>query len=175
MARIMCTQKLWRALGEAGQPPVDVGEPGTLGAVLGNWATKLFHYDRRGLVLALNERTYLTLVFPLAPRAEFRAHFALALSWALHDLDVPTTAIEQESVVLDFLPLARLTNRSMAGSLNDLEFLAHCELDYTKNLRRVQRNLNEVPHVKREPSCAIEAVAQVFGTETVRWSHHRPH
>ena len=52
---------------------------------------------------------------------------------------------EQESVVLDFLPLARLTNRSMTGSLNDLEFLGRCELDYTDDLRRVQRNLNEVP------------------------------
>ncbi len=52
---------------------------------------------------------------------------------------------DQKSVVLDFLPLARLTNRSMTGSLNDLEFLGRCELDYTDDLRRVQRNLNEVP------------------------------
>lgn len=175
MARIMCTQKLWRALGEAGQPPVDVSEPGTLGAVLGSWATKLFHYDRRGLVLALNERTYLTLVFPLAPRAQFRAQFASALRWALHDFGVPSPAMEQESMVLDFLPMARLTNRSLTGSLNDLEFLGRCELDYTSDLRRVQRNLNEVPHVKQEPSCAIEAVGQVFGTESVGRSRHRSH
>lgn len=175
MARIMCTQKLWRALGEAGQPPVEVAEPGTLGAVLGTWAVKLFHYDRRALVLALNERTYLTLVFPLAPRAKFRAQFATALRWALHDLGVPHSSTDHEAMVLDFLPLARLTNRSMTGSLNDLEFLGRCELDYTDDLRRVQLNLNEVPHVKREPSCAIEAVGQVFTPDDARRSRHRSH
>lgn len=70
-------------------------------------------------------------------------------------------AIDQESAVLDFLLLARLTNPSMTGSPNDLEFLGCSELDYTDNLRRVQRNLHEVPHVKQEPSCAIEAVRGV--------------
>jgi len=66
-------------------------------------------------------------------------------------------------MVLDFLPLARLTNRSLTGSLNDLEFVSFCELDYLSDLRKVQLNLYEVPHVKREPPCSIDAVAQLFG------------
>jgi hypothetical protein len=175
MARIMCTQKLWRAMGKSGLPPNDLPEPGTLGAALGSWAAKLFHYDRRALVLALNERTYLTLVFPLSPRAKFRTHFATALEWALADLGVAPSSIEQETAVIDFLPLARLTHRSMTGSLNDLEFLGRCELDYTDDLRRVQLNLNEVPHVNREPCIPIEAVAQVFSGVAVGPSAYKSH
>jgi hypothetical protein len=164
MARIMCTQKLWRALGHSGQPP-RVGEPETRagGTLLGSWALKLFHYNRKGLVLALNERTYLTLVFPAAPRAGFRERFAAALTAVLEDLGVAPDLAEQEAMVLDFLPLARLTSRNLAGSLNQLEFLSFCELDYISDLRKVQLNLNEVPHVKREPSCPIDAVARLFG------------
>lgn len=151
-------------------------EPDIGSAVLGTWAVKLFHYDRRGLVLALSERTYLTLVFPLAPRAQFRVHLANALTWALQDLGVQRSNIDRETAILDFLPLARLTNRSMTGSLNDLEFLGRCELDYTQDLRRVQLNLNEVPHVNRpEPCVPIEAVAQVFGNGPVRASSNRLH
>ena len=162
MARIMCAQKLWKALGNAGQPP-RVPEAQTVGTLLGSWALKLIHYNRKGLVLALNERTYLTLVFPAAPRAGFRERFAAALTAALVDLGVAPGIAEQEAMVLDFLPLARLTNRSLTGSLNDLEFLSFCELDYLSDLRKVQLNLNEVPHVKRDPSCPIDAVRQLFG------------
>lgn len=175
MARIMCTQTLWRALGRTGQPPIDVSEPGLGGGVLGSWAVKLFRYDRRSLVLALNERTYLTLVFPLAPRTRFRAQFSRALGWALQDLDVPAAFIDQELALLDFLPLARLTHRSLAGSLNDLEFLGRCELDYVDDLRRVQLNLNEVPHVKRDPSTPIQAVAELFRGDPVPPRPQRVH
>lgn len=148
MARIMCTQKLWRALGHSGQPP-RVADSHAVNTLLGSWALKLIHYNRKGLVLALNERTYLTLVFPAAPRVGFRQRFAGALRAALTDLGVAPSTAEHEAMVLDFLPLARLTDRSMSGSLNDLEFLSFCELDYLSDLRHVQLNLNEVPHVKR--------------------------
>jgi hypothetical protein len=161
MACIMCTQKLWKALGNAGQPPrvADAHSPDT---VLGSWALKLFHYNRKGFVLALNERTYLTLVFEAAPHRRFRERFAAALTAVLEDLGVPEGVAEHEAMVLDFLPLARLTSRTLAGSLNQLEFLTFCELDYISDLRTVQLNLNDVPHVKREPPCPIDAVAQVF-------------
>lgn len=84
-------------LGESGRPPLEVEAGGLHGAVLGTWAAKLFHYDRRGFVIALNERTYLTLVFPLAPRASFRARFATSLSWVLEDLGVSASSTERET------------------------------------------------------------------------------
>src|SRR5688500_12189835 len=127
MARIMCAQRLWRALGHAGRPPLQVAEPLIHGVALGSWATKVFRCDRHDLVLALNERTYLTLVFPLAPRNKFRAHFASALAAVLEDLQLPEDIVRMESSAIEFEPLARLTNRSMTGTLNDLQY--HCEIE----------------------------------------------
>jgi len=158
----MCSQKLWRALGQSGQPPVQVAEPLIHGVVLGSWAAKVFRVNRRDLVVALDQRTYLTLVFSLAPRTQFRSNFAGALTAALSDLGVPEDLAHVEAAALDFEPLARLTNRSMIGSLNNIEFQCGVELEYHEDLRRVQRNLNEMPHVNREPCVPMDAIARLF-------------
>jgi hypothetical protein len=162
MARIMCTQKLWRRLGHAGRPPSEVSEPLIHGVSLGSWAAKVFRYYRRDLVIALNERTYLTVLFPLAPRAQFRSNFANALANVLEDLDVPEAAVRAETAAVELEPLARLTNRSMAGTLNDLEFHCGIEFEYHDDLRVVQRNLNEIPHANRDPCVPVDAVTQLF-------------
>jgi hypothetical protein len=82
MALIMCTQKLLHALGKRGRPPGEAMEPQLLGVRLGSWAATYHRFDRRDLVIALDQRTYLTLVFPLAPRTGFRERFADALAAA---------------------------------------------------------------------------------------------
>jgi len=165
MALIMCTQTLWRALGRRGQAPLEIEEKRLDGPVLGSWATRLFRRDGRGLVLALNVRTYLTLLFPLSPRADFAGHFATALASALEDLGVPPAPSGQEVIAIDFLPLSRLTDRRLIGSLRQMEFLAHCELDYSDELRPAQRNLNEYPHATRDPYCASDAVRELFSNK----------
>ena len=63
----------------------------------------------------------------------------------------------------------------MTGSLNDLEFLGRCKLNYTDDLRRVQFNLNEVPHVKRDPCCGADAVAALFDGVAPDRTRHRLH
>jgi hypothetical protein len=162
MARIMCTQKLWRHLGYLGRPPSQVSEPLIHGVSLGSWAAKVFRYHRRDLVIALNERTYLTVLFPLAPRVQFRLHFASALANVLDDIGVSGAIARAESAAVEFEPLARLTNRSMTGTLNDLEFHCGIELEHHDDLRTVQRNLNEIPHVNRDPCVPIDAVNRLF-------------
>ena len=162
MARIMCTQRLWQRLGHAGRPPSQVAEPLIHGVSLGSWAAKVFRLDRRDLVIALNERTYLTVVFALAPRREFRANFAGAVGDVLKDLRLPQEIVRSESAAIEFEPLARLTNRSMTGTLNDLEFHCGIELSYHDELRRVQLNLNEIPHVNRDPCVPVDAVRRLL-------------
>jgi hypothetical protein len=162
MARIMCTQRLWQRLGWAGRPPLEVPEPTIHGVVLGSWAAKVCRIDRRDLVIALNERTYLTVVFPLAPRREFRANFAGALSDVLKDLRFHPDIVRSESAAMEFHLLARLTNRSMTGTLNDLEFHCGIELSYHDDLRTVQWNLNQIPHAHREPCVPIDATKRLF-------------
>jgi len=170
MARIMCTQKLWRRLGYPGRPPSEIEEPLLHSASLGSWAAKVFRYDRKDLVIGLNERTYLTVLFPLAPRAQFRSNFAAALADALGDFGLPTVIVRAESAAVEFEPLTRLTNRSMSGTLNDLEFHCGIELEYHKDLRTVQRNLNEIPHVNRDPCVPVDAVTQLLEGANMRGS-----
>ena len=166
----MCTQKLWRRLGYAGRPPSQVSEPLSHGVSLGSWAAKVFRYNRRDLVTALNERTYLTVLFPLAPRGQFRPHFVSALANVLEDVGVSEAIVRAESAAVEFEPLACLANRSMTGTLNDLEFHCGIELEYHDDLRTVQRNLSEIPHVNRDPCVSSDAVSRLFDGAPVRRS-----
>lgn len=170
MARIMCTQKLWRRLGYAGRPPSDIAAPLLHSASLGSWAAKVFRHYRKDLVIGLNERTYLTVVFPLAPRAQFRSNFATAVANALEDLGLPMAIVRAESAAVEFEPLTRLTSRSMSGTLNDLEFHCGIELEYHDDLRKVQRNLNDMPHVNRDPCIPVDAVIRLFDGGSIRGS-----
>lgn len=170
MTAIMCTQKLWRRLGYAGRPPSEVATPALSSASLGSWAAKVFRYHRKDLVIGLNERTYLTVVFPLAPRAQFRSNFATAVANALEDLGLAKAIVRAESAAVEFEPLTRLSNRSMTGTLNDLEFHCAIELEYHEDLRKVQRNLNDMPHVHRDPCVPVDAVTQLFESGHVQGS-----
>ena len=162
MPRIMCTQTLWRRLGNRGRPPSSAAQPVIPGALLGSWAAKVFRPAGRDLVIALNERTYLTVVFRLSPRKEFRTRFSSAVANALADLEMPDAVVRAESTAVEFQPLASLASPSLARALHDLEFFCRIELDYHDDLRKVQRNLNEVPHPYRNPCVASAAVIELF-------------
>jgi hypothetical protein len=43
-----------------------------------------------------------------------------------------------------------------------LEFHCGIELEYHQDLRKVQRNLNDMPHVNRDPCVPLDAVTQLF-------------
>lgn len=162
MALIMCTQKLLNALGKHGRPPGKPVEPQLPGVRLGSWAATVCRFGRRDLVIAIDQRTYLTLVFPLAPPTGFHAHFADALAALLGDLGMPEDVVHAERSAIDAEPLSRLTDRRLAGSLDDVEFVCGIELSYHDDLRRVQRNLNEFPHPGRDPCVPLDAVARMF-------------
>jgi hypothetical protein len=164
MARIMCTQTLWRRLGHKGKPPATVPERAPRGVLLGTWAATVFRYGHHDLVIALNERTYLTLVFRMAPRAAFREHFVLALRFALEDLGVPAPLVAAETGTIALTPLARMSDLSMAGTLTDLRHHCAFELSDHADLRTVQLNLNDMPHANRPaPHVPADAVQQLFG------------
>ena len=162
MASIMCRQKLWRAVSHAGRPAVEVDEPLVAGTRLGSWAATVGRFARRDLVLALNERTYLTLVFPLVPSASFRSNFATALDHALEDHRVPEDLALRECAEVEVARVCRLGDRTLRAALATVEFICHIELSYHDDLRRVQMNLNEFPHPNRDPSVPTEAVVLLF-------------
>jgi hypothetical protein len=162
MARILCTQKLLNALDIPRPPARAVGQRRLRGVRLGNWAATRRRFGGRDLVVALEQRTYLTLVFPLWPRGGFRARFADALAAALEDLGVPGDLAAPERGAIDAAPLALLGDRTLVRSLDDVEFVCGIELMYHDDLRRVQRNLNDFPHPRRDPCVPVAAVARLF-------------
>ena len=162
MARILCTQKLLNGLDISRQPACITGQRRLRGLRLGNWAATRHRFVGRDLVIALEQRTCLTLVFPLWPRAGFRARFADALAAALADLGVPEDLATPERGSIEAAPLALLADRTLVGSLDDVEFICGIELMYHDDLRRVQRNLNDFPHPRRDPCVPADAVARLF-------------
>lgn len=173
MTCIMCTAKLWRRLGYLGRPPAPDRVPSLHGVALGSWAANVFRIDGRHLIIALNERTCLTLVFVLQPRRDFRLQLAGALATALADLGIPEAIVRAESGAVELEPLAGLTDLRLARTLDDLKFYCDLELDYHDDLRKVQRNLNDVPHPGRDPCVPVEAVRRLFqGSSTPTFTAH---
>ncbi len=162
MACIMCSGKLWRQLGLAGRPRPEIREHFMPGVSLGSWAAKIFSDAGRTLVLALDARTYLTLLFPFAPDPQFRSNFATALENALRDAGVPPAIARVESAAVEFAPFMPLRNRELTNSLNDVEFFCGIEFAYHDDLRTIQRNLNDIPHPSRDPCVPVEAVKRLF-------------
>ena len=118
-------------------------------------------------MLAIEATTHLTLLFPAEPLAAFRVHFAAALASGLEDLGVSRAHIGSDVAAIGALPLTPLTNRALTKSLKDLEFIAQIELDYTDDLRRAQRRLNDFPHPDPVAHVPAEAVVLLFAaTET---------
>jgi hypothetical protein len=163
MARIMCTQTLSRRLGNRGRPPGKVDEPLLHGAALGSWAAKIFKDDGRDLVIALNERTCLTLVFALPEPSAFRSRFASSLIAILEDLHLLTRIVAGEANAIQFEPLARLPNGDLKAALDNAQYLCELDLFDVTDLRAIQLHLSEYPHSGTpDPGSPIEAVQELF-------------
>jgi hypothetical protein len=163
MSRIMCTQTLWTSLGQDGRPPDGDSERRLHGVALGGWAAKMLREGGRQLVLAMDERTRLALVFPLSPRKRFRENFTDALRAILEDLGVPPAAIAAETEAIAFEPLCRLSSRTLVETLSDLQYICEIELMYHDDLRVVQCNLNDLPLGGLGPCVSKEAVVELLG------------
>lgn len=170
MAVIRCKGRLWQRLGvrrETASVPV-APFPGLL---LGSWAAKLFRDRERYLVVAINERTYLTSVFAWAGRESFAGDLARAAALALGDLGIPEAIVRAETTAIEFMAPSRLGGGELAEVLDDVQFFCEMELCYHSDLRIVQRNLNDVPHPRRDPCVPVEAVRELFrnAEESAGW------
>jgi len=170
MAVIRCKGKLWQRLGRARGSPHSK-EASVPGVMLGSWVAKVFRDRERYLVVALNERTYLTIVFALVPREHFCAEFASTLTHALRDLGIPERIARAEAAAVELMPLGPLDRGELADVLDDVQFFCEMELDYHADLRVVQRHLNDVPHPNRNPCVPLAAVRELFEgvTDSPAW------
>jgi hypothetical protein len=128
--------------------------------LLGDWAATL---AVREFVVAIGERTCLTLVVRLLPVVGLRDRIAAALRLALEDCRVPSDAIERECDALEraqFLGRRHSALRE-AMAFAEMEVGAHAEGGQPEET--VQAMLNTYPHGECEASCPIEAVSVLFG------------
>ena len=175
MASIMCAQRLWRALLVRDTKPAKrtaaaADEPVFQGVIFGPWAATLVRFDGANLVIALDAAAYLTVVFRLGLRKRFRRDFSDALGAALEDLAAPPRTVTLETSVIEATPVVRLIDVTLQNTLKEIQFFCEIELGYQADLRRVQRNLNELPHAGRDPCVPAAAVAALVGRTTLEWN-----
>ena len=167
MPTIMCTTALWKCLGAPS--PLVAREQGELGDTqLGIWSAKAVSFVEGDLVVAVNELTYLAVVFPLSPIPEFLSEFGHAVGTLLEALGYSQELVraEAEPFLLQ-TAFAKNSNRSLIGTLNDLCVHVDAALNAEKRvdraaLLRIQVRLSEIPHVNRECAFPREAAELLF-------------
>jgi hypothetical protein len=90
--------------------------------------------------------------------------FAASVGAVLEDLGISIdVAYEEATAIAEGAMFAKNDNRSLLGSVKDVSFHAQLRLENDAPgdlaaLARVQRELNDMPHVHRHPSFPSQAV-----------------
>jgi hypothetical protein len=162
MPIIMCSATMWRFVRLWRSAQSKPRAPGGA-AVLGPWAATVFSDTRRDLVLSVETRTCLTVICRFGAEGTFPAAWSTALRAALEDLAVPPDRIAAEVGARTDLRLERLTDDRFRDVLGTIEFVCDTELFFDKDVRVVQRNLNEFPHDHPPDYVPFVAVRRLFG------------
>jgi hypothetical protein len=117
LVALRCTQRLLRRL--RAEVVAEVPEAGN---ALGHWYANLLTHKRTPYVIALSERSLLSVVLPGAPFNTLVARFPQALAQLLHALDVPESQVTTEVAATAPLVIASTANRRVLGCLNQYAF-----------------------------------------------------
>jgi hypothetical protein len=156
MSIVYCDQKAWRVV-RAWSLPGD-GDSESADPVLGDWCATLMKNDEQSLLIVVNIQTLLTTVLPVCPAGDFPRAFKAALHASLEDLNVDKSAIASAIERLHALELKRLARSEFGSILRYVEYFCGIELMYHTDLRRVQRNLNDLPHAMGVPASEVPAL-----------------
>jgi hypothetical protein len=157
MVTVMCSSALFRALAERRAPGGKASPQGP--ARLGDWAAILVD---KALVVAIEERTCLTLVLRLRPLAGFRDRFAAALRLGLQDRRVAEEAIELECGAVRDAVFVRRRHPALGEALGFAEIEAGAHVGDGQEEESVQDMLNEYPYGECPASCPKEALTMLF-------------
>lgn len=119
MLVVHATKKLLERL----RPTVLAGPATSSTTILGSWyATVLFW--RPQVALFVNEATLLPVLIPLAPAVTLLERFSATLDTVLTAHGAAEEVISAELAVMEDRVLAKTTNRSVVGIMNEFAFLA---------------------------------------------------
>ena len=157
MVTVMCSSALYRAIGERRAPKGQASPERPVR--LGDWAAILVD---KTVVVAIEERTCLTLVFQIRPLVGFRDRFAAALRRGLQDRRVAPEAIELECRAVHEAVLVRRRHPALVEALEFAEFEVGAHVDGGQEEGSVQNMLNEYPYSGCPASCPKDAVTMLF-------------
>lgn len=166
----MCTRNLWRAIAGRTALPARTARH-IRGTKLGAWSARELPTRAGYLAVGLEEDTYLTVMCPLLPQPEFIHAFAASVEAVLGALGLPVRVAQLEAqAIVKEAEFAKNDNRSLLGSVNDVAFHASVLLEGERHislatLHRIQMQLNQMPHVHREPPFPDQATRLLFGEE----------
>jgi hypothetical protein len=166
VAHIQCAQKLWRIVRT--WPFAKSVRPSGDESVFRAWAATRFQEGDFDLVMAVDAATLLTVVVPLRDSAAFARDFVASVDAALRDLGVSSSACELPAP--SALSLHCLRDPALRQTLSDLQSFCGIEICYHRDLRIIQRNLNDVPHPAGVPA---ERVRALFAGKTRRGNGSR--
>ena len=124
MYTIHCTQKLLDRVKHA--PASAIPAPTT---ALGNWYAHALFWTPQ-VALLVNERTLLPVLMPLAPAATLASRFPTHLAAVLRGLGINTQVIVSEVEAMSEPVVAKTSNRSVVGTMNEFAFLADGYREY---------------------------------------------
>lgn len=117
MPTIMCTRYLWGLIGSGGALPARQRATNEASR-LTTWSARDVTTNAGRIVVALEEATYLTVVFPLVPLPDFLRAFASAVASALEALDVAGAHVASEvDAIGRSARFARTTTAAFSGPL----------------------------------------------------------
>ena len=164
MQLIRCTAKL---LKEAGLKPAESQQEDPPFSFLGQWHANLIYIDGRKSVLFVNDRTLFNFILPDVTRAQFRdlpECFLSGLSCVISAEQFPEDVKKRIMEEYEHLALAKSSNRSVLGSVNDLAFhYKHSILEaggvHSWQVPEIIQRLNRMP---------IKAIKYLFPIEMIR-------
>ena len=165
MAYLKCTRKVLDKLGLKTAPKVPEVIPD--GAALGDWYVHCFRLERRTAVVFINERTLFTVLVPGVTKpgfAKLGTIFREALAAALGNEGYPEERIARVLEEYTALEIARTSNRSILGTLNDIVFQIELavEDDFDGDLAAEIMRINRGPLLRRPFFCALDALLEVL-------------
>jgi hypothetical protein len=117
LVALRCTQRLLRRM----RADAVAAVPEAANA-LGHWYANVLTFNRTAYVIALSERSLLSVVLPGAPFNTLVARFPQFLGQLLHALDVPESQVTTELAATVPLAIATTANRRVLGCLNQYSF-----------------------------------------------------
>jgi hypothetical protein len=117
LVALRCTRRLLQRLRTDLAAPVPVARNS-----LGHWYATVLTFNRTAYVIALSERSLLSVVLPGAPFNTLVARFPAALTELLRALGIPASQVTTEVAATSPLVVAATASRRVLGCLNQYAF-----------------------------------------------------